>query len=368
VSGRPAAALRQAKECRTCKLLLVAERCGWSCGHSRAPCISCISWFKKFKIQKSDRTRYKSAVLAKKSNAAIAMSLVVAVFLWGGTNTGTKFTVGIWPPIWTGATRFLCAGFLLLAILHWTKWLGAQSRLTLELKRRLWWRGGLSLAVYIILFNFALHYTSTSHVALYLGASPVWALFWEGRPARSWVTLQRYSAAFLALAGVFVLFWPTLKNAGSHWIGEVCGMAASVLWTNYGRQCRALSTSLSGAEISAHTMWRAGALLLPLSLIELARGGLVFRADLIAIHIFCILAGGVASFVIWNNALQRWPTSQVLLFNNLIPLSTMTWAHLCLAEPVTSTFWFAMILIVAGVVLGQTNWKKIFPAAAVAPE
>jgi drug/metabolite transporter (DMT)-like permease len=308
------------------------------------------------------------AVLGIKSNATLAMSLVLAVFLWGGTNTGTKFTVGIWPPIWTGATRFLCGGLLLWAILHWTKWLGTQSRLTRELKRRLWWRGGLSLAFYIILFNFALHYTSASHVALYLGASPVWALLWEGRPAKSWPTLQRYAAAFLALAGVLVLFWPTLKTSGIHWLGEVLGVAASVLWTNYGRQCRALSASLSGAEISAHTMWRAGALLLPLSLIELARAGLVFRGDLVLIHVYCILAGSVTSFALWNNALQRWPTSRVLLFNNLIPLSTMGWAHLCLNEPVTPTFWLAMILIVTGVVLGQTNWKKIFPAGALAPE
>ena len=49
-----------------------------------------------------------------------------------------------------------------------------------------------------------------------------------------------------------------------------------------------------------------------------------------------------------------------MLFNNLIPLSTMTWAHFFLHEPVTPTFWAAMVLIVAGVVLGQANWTKLF--------
>jgi drug/metabolite transporter (DMT)-like permease len=38
---------------------------------------------------------------------------------------------------------------------------------------------------------------------------------------------------------------------------------------------------------------------------------------------------------------------------------TMSWANLCLGEPVTRTFWFAMLLIVAGVVLGQTNWQRV---------
>jgi hypothetical protein len=30
-----------------------------------------------------------------------------------------------------------------------------------------------------------------------------------------------------------------------------------------------------------------------------------------------------------------------------------------LREPVTSTFWAAMILIVTGVIIGQTDWLKI---------
>ena len=75
---------------------------------------------------------------------------------------------------------------------------------------------------------------------------------------------------------------------------------------------------------------------------------------------FCIVFGGVIPYALWNNALRHWRTSQVVLFNNFLPLSTMTWAHFCLQEPVTSTFWAAMVLIVAGVLLGQANWTKIF--------
>jgi drug/metabolite transporter (DMT)-like permease len=42
-----------------------------------------------------------------------------------------------------------------------------------------------------------------------------------------------------------------------------------------------------------------------------------------------------------------------LLFNNLIPVSTMIWAYFCLGEPVTPTFLLALLLIGIGVVLGQ---------------
>jgi drug/metabolite transporter (DMT)-like permease len=301
-------------------------------------------------------------------NGIIALALLFAVFLWGGNNTGTKFVVGAWPPVWTGASRFLCAGLLLLLLLRYTHWLGGRQALDRALSRSLWWRGGLSLAAYIVVFNSALRFVPVSHVAVYLGAAPIWALLWEGLPGRNWSSVRRYGAAVLALSGVVVLFWPALNRSGGSWFGELLGLLASVLWTNYGRQCRALGARLSGAETSAHTMWRAGVLLVPFSIPELARSGLAWRTDVALVQLYCIIAGGVVAFAIWNQALRYWPASQVLLFNNLIPLSTMTWAWFWLREPITPTFWVAMFLVITGVLIGQTNWDRILGSRPVPPE
>ncbi len=305
----------------------------------------------------------------RKSDGAIAFGLAAAVFLWGANNAGTKYLLAVWPPIFTGATRFFCAGFIMLAIFRWTSWLGEKRALTPLLRRELWWRGGLSLAAYVVAFNWALRLTSASHVALYLGASPVWALLWEGRPEKNWRTFQRYASAVIALTGVLVLFYPALKNSqGNSWIGEVLGLLVSVLWTNYGRQSRVLGASLSGAQATAHTMWRAGFLILPLGLLELPGAALTWRTDLFLVQLYCTLAGGVIAFALWNSALSNWPASRVLLFNNLIPLSTTAWAHFCLGDPITPTFGVAMLLIVVGVVLGQTNWQKLLASFALPPE
>lgn len=297
-------------------------------------------------------------MLQSKSNFAVAAGLLFAIVLWGGNNTGTKLLVTQWPPSFTGGTRFLCAGLILLGVLRATRWLGEHHVPPRELRRPLWIRGGLSLAAYIVAFNWAVRYTSPSHVALYLGAAPVWALLWETVAGESRLTLRRITAALLALGGVFVLLWPALKTTSLQLTGEVLGLSASVLWTNYGRQCRQLAATLSGAEVSAQTMWRAGVWLLPVGSVEVLQHRLPFTWQLGAIQLYCILAGGVMAFAIWNNALRHWPTSQVLLFNNLIPLSTMTWAHFWLGEPVTATFWAAMVLVAAGVILGQANFQK----------
>ena len=299
---------------------------------------------------------------SKTNDNAIAAGLLFAVLLWGANNAATKFLVRFWPPIFVGATRFVFAGVILLALFRWTKIFEAKTFLTKELKRQLWWRGGLNLALYIVAFNWALTLTSVSHVVLYLGASPIWALLWEGKPEKNWKSFQRYFAATFALCGVIVLFWPALQRGSSHLLGEFLGLISSVLWTNYGRQCRVFGKHLSGAEISAYTFWRAGILVAPLALFEIVRRPLVWRTDVVLVQAFCILASGVVAFALWNNALRHWKTSKVYLFNNLIPLSTMTWAHFFLGEIITPTFWVAMILIAVGVLVGQINLENLFGA------
>jgi drug/metabolite transporter (DMT)-like permease len=307
-------------------------------------------------------------VPGRPNNLALSLSLVFAIALWGGNNTGTRFVVAVWPPVWTGASRFFCAGLLLSLILRFQHRAAPRSPLSPSIRTRLWLRGGLSLAAYIVSFNWALRYTTASHVALYLGASPVWALLWEGLPGKNWASVKRYAAAALALAGIVVLFWPALQRDHASWFGELLGLLASILWTNYGRQCRSLSSQLSGAELTAHTMWRAGLWLAPLAAVELYQHGLPWRNDVALVQLYCIFAGGLVAFGIWNNALRHWPASQVLLFNNLIPLSTMTWAHFWLKEPITPTFWLAMVLVVIGVLLSQVNWQQLIAPRAIPAE
>ncbi len=313
-----------------------------------------------FFIGNRPSSRFTRRVSENKNNASIAGGLLLVVFLWGGNNAGTKWLVGSWPPVWTGSMRFLCAGFILLAVLRFTNWLGEFQPLTRELHRQLWLRGGLALAAYIVAFCWALRLTAASHVALYLGASPIWALLAEERPRRNLASLRRYAAALLAVTGVLVLFWPALHTGKSSLLGELLGLLSSVLWANYSWQVRILSRKISGVEVAAHSMWMAGAWLLPLGIFEVSTQGLVLDAPHLGVQAFCILFGSVIPYSLWNSALRHWRTSQVMLFNNFIPLSTTAWAHFTLGEPITPTFCVAMLLIVAGVLLGQMDWSRIF--------
>jgi drug/metabolite transporter (DMT)-like permease len=288
-----------------------------------------------------------------------AGGLLLAVVLWGANNVGTKWLVNDWPPVWTGGTRFLLAGLLMLPVLRFTRWLGDYQPLAPELRWRLWWRGGLSLAVYIVVFCWALRLTAVSHVALYLGASPVWSLLVEGAPRMNWATARRYGAALLALTGVAVLFWPALRHSNFHLTGECFGLLTSLLWANFNHQGRVLARHVSGVEVAAHSMWMSGVWLLPFGVGELFFHPIPIDRAHLAIQSGCILLGGVVPYALWNSALRHWQTSRVMLFNNFIPLATASWAHWLLREPIAPTFFIAMLFIAAGVLIGQTDWLKI---------
>ncbi len=298
-----------------------------------------------------------SSPLRNTCHSNLGFGLALAVTLWGGTNVGTKWLMAFWPPIFTGSTRFFLAGLLLLLVMRRTAWLGKLTPLSRAADRALWWRGGCSLALYTATFNYALRFTSASHVALYLGTAPVWALLWEAHAEGARINWIRWISALLAVGGVGVLLWPSLAGDGFRLSlpGELLGILASVLWANYGWQSRRFSVHLHSAEISAHTMWRAGVLLLPVGLAELTRRHLSVTLNLLGVQAFCIIAGGALAYGLWNRALTRWPTGRVLLFNNLIPVTTLLWAHFCLGEPITPTFLGALGLIGTGVLLGQSQ-------------
>jgi len=287
-------------------------------------------------------------------HGGLAASLVLAVVLWGASNAGSKFLLGYWPPILAGGTRFLAAGVLLHAALAWAGRIRPQREFDRTVRRDLWLRTGLVLALYIVVFQWALRLIPVSRVGLYLGAAPVWAALMEQGFRRDRLALARYLAALLALGGVVVLFLPALRTGEAGVVGEVLGFSCGWIWTWYGRECRRLGKRLSGAEITAHTMWRAGLILMVPGLLELRTASMPLSGSLLGVQAYCVLGGGVAAYWLWNHALRCWPTSRVYLFNNLIPISTMAWAHALLGGLVTPTFGLANGLIITGVVLGHS--------------
>lgn len=289
----------------------------------------------------------------------IVTGLVVAVFLWGGNNVATKYLVDRWPPIWTSCTRFLISGILLLLLARYTGWFGTYRKISPELNKALWWKGSLSFTAYILSFIWALRYSTAANMGLLFATSPVWALLWEIKQVERLELIKRFAAAALTLGGVAILFKSTPLEGDSNWIGNVLGLLASVLWTVYSRVCRSFGNQLSSGQINGHNFVRTFVWLFPFALYDQFTQEIPMTLKLWSTQIYSIIAAGVFAFALWTNALKQWPTSRVMLFVNLIPLTTVLFGWIFLNETVGRQFWVAMLFVMIGVFLGMADIGKL---------
>ena len=230
------------------------------------------------------------------------------------------------------ALRFLFAGLILLAVLRFTNWLGEFQPLRpayteTNMAARRFESGGLHRRVSAGRCDLR----PASHVALYLGASPVWALL--GRSVRSGIWS---SAAAL--------------RARRCWPWRAC-------WCCSGRPCMpakiqsARRTVRRGCQLCSGPITAARSVLEPqnqgrgsrrpfdvdvrrlaaaVGLVEIAAGRRAWTRRISGVQSLCIVFGSVVPYSLWNYALRHWRASQVMLFNNLIPLSTTAWVHFTL--------------------------------------
>ncbi len=288
------------------------------------------------------------------NSATVIIGLVAAVFLWGGNNVATKYLVDTWPPIWTSCTRFLISGSLLLLLAHKTTWFGTPQPLTDKVRKDLWLKGSLSFTVYILSFIWALKFSTAANMGLLFATSPVWALLWEIRLVERLELIKRFSAAILTLCGVAILFASTASQEVG-WLGNGLGLLAAVLWTVYSRVCRSFGHQLSSAQLNGHNFVRTFVWLLPFAIYDQLHASIPMEPKLWANQVYSIIGAGVFAFAFWTNALKRWPTSRVMLFVNLIPLTTVLCGKVFLNETVQWQFWGAMVFVIAGVCLGLAD-------------
>ena len=294
------------------------------------------------------------------NSAAVVTGLIVAVFLWGGNNVATKYLVDTWPPIWTSCTRFLISGALLLFLAHKTRWFGSPKPLNPSLKKALWFKGSLSFTAYILSFIWALKFSTAANMGLLFATSPMWALLWEIRLVERAELIKRFIAAVLTLFGVAILFQSSASQEVG-WLGNGLGLLAAVLWTLYSRVCRSFGNQLSSAQLNGHNFIRTFVWLLPFAIYDQMNASIAMEPKLWATQIYSIIGAGVFAFAFWTNALKKWPTSRVMLFVNLIPLTTVLCGRVFLNESVQIHFWVAMIFVMAGVCLGLADlgkWKR----------
>jgi drug/metabolite transporter (DMT)-like permease len=296
-------------------------------------------------------------------NFAFAYVYVV----WGGTYLAVHLALAGFPPFLLSGSRFLLAGFLLMALLR-----VVHPKQFDWGTRREWGDaavvGTLLLVTGIGAVNWAQQYVTSSVAALIFGALPIWIILVDWlRPRGTAPDARACCGLALGFLGVFILLAPgaTSQPSGSI-VGKLVLIVAGLSWA-------------IGAIYSRHTVVR-GSPFLPMSRQMIVAGALlliasVVHGDLHRFHpgavtavawtafAYLVLCGSVTGFTayIW---LMRVSTT--------VRTATIPYVNLAIAVLLGCTFdhepfGWNMILgagtIVAAVLLVMQKPKAALPPA-----
>jgi drug/metabolite transporter (DMT)-like permease len=282
-------------------------------------------------------------------------SLLAVMVVWGSTFVVTKSALAELPPLTMAFVR-VCIGALVLAPFAIPRARASGVALPWQ---RIWAMGFIGVALYYVLFNSSLAYTSASQGALVQSSIPavtaLIAVLWLREPASP----IRVFGIALSIIGVLVVFAgssaDTSGMASAPILGNLLMFASVVCWGWY----TSLAKRVAEFDSIVITTWVAAigaALLLPLAVIELWGRALPTPSAQawLGVAYLGVFASG-AGYLLYNYALKKMAASQVGVFTNLIPVVGVITGVIALGEPLAWQAIAGGVIVMLGVWLTTRN-------------
>jgi drug/metabolite transporter (DMT)-like permease len=272
----------------------------------------------------------------------------------GGTAIGaTRYLAGVLDPIMIGVVRF-GGGFLILlpiALLRQDKWPQPRDRFAVAAL------GVLFFALFPILFNASLIFTTAARGALALSTLPLLTMLAAAFLGIERLTLRKTAGVFIAMAGVAIALAAGLSNAPvGAWRGDLLMVGAATCMALYNVWSRPF-ISRSGAIPFAAAGMGVGALVL--ALIAPIVGTPADIATLtptqwIACLYLAVICGAFI-FFLWAFALGKTSPTLVGLSVACNPIVAGIFGALLLNEPITFNLVIGLIAVIAGIAIASTG-------------
>ncbi len=296
----------------------------------------------------------------KISTGYLAAAFTVSV--WGTTFTSTKILLRSFTPVEIMFTRLCIAFFVLL--------LAKPQRLAIKDKRHelVFAAAGLcGVALYYLLENTALSYTTAGNVGVIISASPFFTgllscIFLKAEKP----SLQFYIGFLAAIIGIgLISLGDTALSINP--LGDLMALGAAAIWAVYSLLSKKIGTYGYGTVQSTRRVFGYGILImLPLLyLLDFRPEPLLLLAPL---NLFNLLFLGVCAsaicFATWNFALRSLGAVKTSVFIYLVPVLTLVTSAAVLHEPVTPRMLAGMLLTLFGLFLSEFKLpRRGLPAA-----
>ena len=280
---------------------------------------------------------------------------IVSCACGAGAAVATRYLVGAADPVTLAAIRFgggvLCLlPLLALMDVRWPE-------------RRDWpavaGLGFVFYAVFFVLYNVALAYTTVARGTLALSTLPLMTLVTGALLGIEALSARKTSGVLLAMGGVGIALASGLAHApAGAWRGDLIMAAATLCMALYNVYTRPFILRSSALGFLIAGMGVGGAALV---LISLATGGAASLAGFAGTQwwaaVYLAAGGGALAFLLWIYALQLASPTRVANTMTVNPLIAGLLAAVLLGEPVTLNLAAGLVAVFAGIWIATTEGR-----------
>lgn len=287
-------------------------------------------------------------VLAASASSLLGGSCVVA----------TRYAIGATDPLTLALLRYGIGVICLLPLAWWLRSIAVAKadRLPMALL------GLLFFAVFPVLFNASLAYTTAPRGSLALSTLPLLTLLFASALRAERLTGLKLAGVLVAAGGVATALSGQIGDTQPDaWIGDLLMVATAA--------CGAVYNVLAGPYLRRYpalvvTAWAMLAGVLALIVVNVGQGVSVpvLGPGEWAVVAFLGVVGAALTFLLWSWGLEYTTPTRVAVTVTLNPVASMVLAALLLGEAVTPRLMLGLVAVIAGIALA--NWPVRQPRSA----
>jgi drug/metabolite transporter (DMT)-like permease len=206
-----------------------------------------------------------------------------------------------------------------------------------------------------------LEHTTASRMVVFIYLTPcLTALLLPAFVPSERLQPRQWAGVLLAFGGIVAAFAEGFSSGGGGTLrGDLCGVAAAVLWAATIVVIRATKLAYAPATKTLFYQLGVSALVLPLVSVAMGEPGIVRVTPLaVAILAFQGVIVAFATYLAWFWLLTKYLAARLSAFTFMSPLFGVAFGAALLAEPVSSTFIAAALAVAGGIVLVNSPARR----------